>query len=69
MKDGMVVTGMVLASGDPLIIKCMGGTVQTIPKDRMKSVEPLGRSLMYDPANLGLTAQSIADITAYLKSL
>jgi putative membrane-bound dehydrogenase-like protein len=69
MNDGIVVTGMVLASGDPLIIKSMGGVVQTIPKDRIKSVEPLGRSLMYDPANLGLTAQSIADITAYLKSL
>ena len=69
MNDGIVVTGMVLASGDPLIMKSMGGVVQTIPKDRIKSVEPLGRSLMYDPANLGLTAQSIADITAYLKSL
>jgi hypothetical protein len=27
------------------------------------------RSLMYDPSMLGLTPQSIADITAYLKSL
>jgi len=69
MNDGVVVTGMVLASGDPLIIKSIGGVMQTIPKDRIKSTEPLGRSLMYDPANLGLTAQSIADITAYLKSL
>lgn len=69
LNDGLIVTGMVLASGDPVIIKCMGGTVQTIPRERIKSVAPLGRSLMYDPANLGLTAESIADITAYLKSL
>lgn len=67
--DGTVVTGMVLSNGDPLIVKCMGGVVQTIPKGRVKSVEPLGRSLMYDPANLGLTPQAIADIAAYLKSL
>lgn len=67
--DGTVVTGMVLSNGDPLIVKCMGGVVQTIPKSRVKSVESLGRSLMYDPANLGLTPQAIADIAAYLRSL
>ncbi len=68
-KDGLTITGMVLSSGDPLMIKCMGGTVQTVPQDRILSVKPLGRSLMYDPANLGLTPQSIADIVAYLKGL
>jgi hypothetical protein len=47
----------------------MGGIVQTIPKGRVKSVEPLGRSLMYDPANLGLSPQAVADIAAFLKSL
>lgn len=67
--DGTVVTGMVLSNGDPLIVKCMGGVVQTIPKSRVKSVEPLGRSLMYDPANLGLTPQAVVDIAAYLRSL
>ncbi len=67
--DGLVITGMVLSAGDPLIIKCMGGVVQTVPADRVKSVEPLGRSLMYDPANLALTPEAIADIVAYLKSL
>ena len=68
-KEGLVITGMVLSNGDPLIIKCMGGVVQTVPADRIQSVEPLGRSLMYDPANLALTPEAIADITAYLKSL
>jgi hypothetical protein len=32
-------------------------------------MKKLTRSLMYDPANMGLNAQSIADIVAYLKSL
>jgi len=68
-KDGLTITGMVLAAGDPLIIKCIGGLVQTVPQERIASVEKLDRSLMFTPATLGLTAQSIADIIAYLKSL
>lgn len=67
--DGSVITGMVLSGGDPLIIKCMGSLVQTLPRKLVSSVKPMDRSLMYDPANLGLTGQSIADIVAYLKSL
>ncbi len=66
-KDGLTITGMVLSSGDPLIIKCMGGTVQTVPRERIASVTKLTRSLMYSPAILGLNAQSIADIVAFLK--
>lgn len=68
-KDGLIITGMVLASGDPLIIKSIGGLVQTVPQDRIASVKKLDRSLMFAPATLGLNAQSIADIVAYLKSL
>ena len=67
--DGLTITGMALSSGDPVILKCMGGVVQTIPRNRIKSMKKLSRSLMYDPQNLGLTPQSIADITAYLKGL
>jgi putative heme-binding domain-containing protein len=68
-KDGLTITGMVLSSGDPLIIKCMGGLVQTVPRARIKSVKKMEKSLMYEPSQLGLTAQGIADIVAYLKSL
>jgi putative membrane-bound dehydrogenase-like protein len=68
-KDGLTITGMVLSSGDPLIMKCMGGLVQTVPKSRIESVTHLTKSLMYEPAQLGLTPQTIADIVAYLKSL
>lgn len=68
-KDGLIITGMVMSSGDPLIIKCMGGLVQTVPQSRILSVTKMSRSLMYTPEMLGLDAQSIADIAAYLKSL
>jgi putative heme-binding domain-containing protein len=67
-KDGLTITGMILSSGDPLIIKCMGGLVQTVPQDRVASVKKMDRSLMYPPSQLGLDAQKIADIVAWLKS-
>lgn len=68
-KDGITITGMILSSGDPVMIKCMGGMVQTVPKDRIASQKKMSRSLMYQPQQLGLTPQSIRDIVAYLKSL
>ncbi len=68
-KDGLTITGMVLSNADPLIIKCMGGVIQTVPQSRIASVKPMDKSLMYQPQQLGLSAQSIADIVAYLKSL
>ena len=68
-KDGLTITGMVVSSGDPLIIKCMGGIVQTVPKSSIASVTRMTKSLMYDPSQLGLTAKGIADIVAYLKGL
>jgi putative membrane-bound dehydrogenase-like protein len=68
-RDGLIITGMVLSNGDPIIIKCMGGQTQTIPKASIASMKPMTKSLMYSPSLLGLTPQSIADMTAYLKSL
>ncbi|MBN8420183.1 MAG: NPCBM/NEW2 domain-containing protein [Verrucomicrobia bacterium] len=68
-KDGLTISGMILSSGDPVMIKCMGGLVQTVPKERIASVKKMERSLMYQPQQLGLTPQSISDIVAFLKSL
>ena len=68
-KDGLTIQGMALAGGDPVILKCMGGTLQTIPRAKIESMTQMKRSLMYEPAQLGLGAQAIADIVAYLKSL
>lgn len=68
-KDGLTITGMVLSNGDPVIIKCMGGQLQTVPRSRIASLTKMKGSLMYHPSQLGLTPQTIADIVAYLKSL
>ena len=67
-KDGLTITGMILSSGDPLIIKCIGGNVQTVPQERVASVAKMNRSLMYPPSILNLNAQGVADIVAYLKT-
>ena len=68
-KDGLTISGMILSSGDPVMIKCMGGLVQTVPKERITSMKKMSRSLMYQPQQLGLTPQTISDIVVYLKSL
>ncbi len=69
LDDGMVITGMVLSSGDPLMIKSMGGLVQSIPRARVKEEKQLDRSLMFTASQMGLTEQGVADISAYLRSL
>ena len=50
-------------------MKCVGGQKQEIEEERIKSVTKLERSLMFAPETMGLTAESIADIVAYLQSL
>jgi len=46
----------------------MGGTTQQVWRKRIKSITKVERSLMFPPELLGLRAQSVADITAYLQS-
>lgn len=65
--DGLTITGMVLSEGDPVIIKCMGGIVQTVPQKRIATLKKMERSLMYPPQQFGLDAQAIADLVAFLK--
>ncbi len=65
--DGLTITGMIVSDGDTVIIKCMGGLLQTIPKSKIQSRKAMNTSLMYPPQYFGLDAQSIADIAAFLK--
>lgn len=69
LKGGGEIHGLALGTKDPVIVQSQGGTVQMIPASKVKKVEPLGRSLMLSADQLGLTAQDVADITAYLKGL
>jgi putative membrane-bound dehydrogenase-like protein len=62
------IDGVVLSSADPVIVKSMGGIVQTIPKNKVKEIKKLGRSLMFTADMMGLDHQALADIAAYLAS-
>lgn len=74
LKDGGVIHGIAFNNSDlaldtalPLVIQSAGGLTQLIPKDRIQKKKEFDRSLMYDPASLGLSAQDIADIAAWLQ--
>jgi putative heme-binding domain-containing protein len=70
LRDGGELHGIVLSSGDPLIVQSMGGLTQIIPAEKTRGrPQQLGRSLMLSAEQLGLSAQDVADITAYLKTL
>lgn len=68
LKDGKTVHGTVLQEGNPTIIMSMGGLTQMIPRKNIASTGKLNRSLMLSAAQLGLTAQDVADLVAYLRS-
>ena len=66
-KDGLTIEGVVLKEGDPLMLRSMGGVTQLIPADRVGSRRRLPGSLMMSAAQMGLSAQDVADIVAYLR--
>lgn len=67
-KDGATIHGMVLAEGEILIVKSMGGQTQYVPSSRIKSRKKLETSLMLSAPQLGMSAQDIADVVAYLRA-
>jgi putative heme-binding domain-containing protein len=67
-KDGLTIQGLLIKEGDPLMIRSMGGVTQVVPADRVKARERLSRSLMIGAAQLGMTAQDVADVIAFLRT-
>jgi putative heme-binding domain-containing protein len=75
LKDGGIIHGIAFNNSElwmkdalPLVIQSAGGITQLVPKDRIEKKNEFKRSLMYDPATLGLGAQDIADIAAWLRT-
>jgi putative heme-binding domain-containing protein len=66
-KDGLTIQGLLIKEGDPLMMRSMGGITQIIPADRVASRRRMPGSLMMGPAQLGLTAQDVADLVALLR--
>ena len=67
-KDGAVIHGLLIATGNPRMIRSMGGMTQLVPAGRIKSQKNMNRSLMLSAAQQALTAQDVADLVAYLKA-
>jgi putative membrane-bound dehydrogenase-like protein len=67
-KDGVVIDGMVLTEGSIMIIRSMGGQNQYVARSRIKSRNKLDHSMMLSATQLGLGAQDVADIVAYLRT-
>jgi putative membrane-bound dehydrogenase-like protein len=64
--DGLTIQGLLIKEGDPLMMRSMGGLTQIIPADRVKSRSRMKQSLMMSAAQLGLTAQDVADLVAFM---
>jgi putative membrane-bound dehydrogenase-like protein len=67
-KDGLTIQGVMVKEGDPLMIRNMGGATQIIPASRVANRRRMKESLMMSAAQLGLTAQDVADLIAFLRS-
>lgn len=67
LKDGRRIDGILLSDGDPKVILSSGGLMQMVPQNLVEQRRWFGRSLMLSAEQLGLTAQQVADIAAWLR--
>src|SRR5688500_18104269 len=64
--DGLRIQGLLIKQGDPLMMRSHGGITQLIPAKRVGARQRMTDSLMPSAAQLGLTAQNVADLVAFL---
>ena len=66
--DRLTIQGLLIKEGDPLMIRSQGGFTQIVPAGRVASRRRMTDSLMMRAAQLGLTAQDVADLIAFLRA-
>ena len=67
LKGSGSIDGRLLSNGDPLVITSTGGLTQLVPKAQVTGRQvKMDRSLMLSSQQLGLGAQDVADIAAFL---
>jgi putative membrane-bound dehydrogenase-like protein len=66
-RDGTKIHGLLLSDGEVLMIRSMGGQTQWVDRSLVASRRKLGRSMMMSATQLGLSAQDVADLVAYLR--
>ena len=69
LKVGGQIDGRLQSANDPAVITSTGGITQLVPKERIIGrPEKMTRSLMMSGEQLGLSAQDVADVAAFLAS-
>ena len=67
LKAGGQIDGRLQSNNDPIVITSTGGITQLVPKERVQGGQTkMTRSLMMSGEQLGLSAQEVADIAAFL---
>ncbi|MEZ5386488.1 MAG: NPCBM/NEW2 domain-containing protein [Prosthecobacter sp.] len=69
LNDGRRIHGLAINQTEPVIVQSMGGITQIIPGKLVKRVGKFNNSLMLSADQLGFTAQELADLAAFLKTL
>jgi putative membrane-bound dehydrogenase-like protein len=67
LNDGSSLSGFIVGDGETVLIRGLDGAQHAISADRIKTRQQSPTSLMPSVADLGLTAQEIADLLAYLR--
>jgi putative membrane-bound dehydrogenase-like protein len=68
LKDNRWIDGLVRSNGDPVVVTSQGGITQMVPKNRIQEMRGLGRSLMLNADQLGMSAQDVADAVEWMKT-
>lgn len=68
-KDNKTIQGFVISEGNPLVLRVFGGADVAIDKDKIASRKELHYSFMPSAASLDISAENVANMVAYLKSL
>jgi putative heme-binding domain-containing protein len=68
LKAGGQIDGLLQSNNDPVVIKSTGGVSQLVPKKQIGGQSKMGKSLMMSGEQLGLSAQDVADVAAWLAS-
>jgi putative membrane-bound dehydrogenase-like protein len=66
--DGLIIQGLLIKQGDPLMMRSRGGFTQIIPANRVANRRRMMESLMMSAAQLGLRPQDVADLVAFLSA-
>ena len=65
-RDGLTIQGLLIKQGDPLMMRSMGNVDAARSANRVAAKRRMNESLMMSAAQLGLTAQDVADLVAFL---